>query len=73
MFGIGTIIDIAGAVLSGKEAGEQMRESDRRKEEAMRQSNKNTLGRVAGIAALGAVAALGINQMSDKKNSQKRA
>ena len=72
MFGI--LFDIAGTVLSGKEAGEQMRESDRRKQEAISKSNKDTLGRVAGIAALGAVAALGISKLSDnKKNSVKHS
>ncbi|MBR1647700.1 MAG: hypothetical protein IJ685_13145 [Selenomonadaceae bacterium] len=72
MFGI--LLDLAGAVLSGKDAGEQMRESDRRKQKAISESNKATLGRVAGIAAFGAVAALGINKLAeDKKNSGKRA
>ena len=72
MFGI--LLDIAGAVLSGKDAGEQMRESDRRKQEAINKSNKDTLGRVAGITALGAVAALGISKLADnKKNSAKRS
>jgi len=72
MFGV--LLDIAGAVLSGKDMNEQMRESDRRKQEAMSESNKATLGKVAGIAALGAVAAFGISKLSDnKKNSVKRA
>ena len=71
---LGILFDIAGAVLSGQDASEQMRESDRRKQEAMSKSNKATLGRVAGIAALGAVAALGINKLADdKKNSAKHA
>lgn len=72
MFGV--LFDIAGAVLSGKDMGEQMRESDRRKEEAISKSNSQTAGRVAGIAALGAIAALGISKLSDNKNnSTKRA
>ena len=72
MFGI--LFDIAGAVLSGKDMGEQMRESDRRKQESISKSNKDTLGRVAGITALGAIAAFGINKLADsKKNSVKRA
>ena len=71
MFGV--LLDIAGAVLSGKDMNEQMRESDRRKQEAMSESNKATLGKVAGIAALGAVAAFGINNLADNKKSVKRA
>lgn len=71
MFGV--ILDIAGAVLSGKDMGEQMRESDRRKQESISKSNKDTLGRVAGIAAFGAIAAWGINKLADNKNSAKRA
>ena len=65
---IGVLLDLAGAVLSGKEAGAQMEESDRRKQEAMSKSNRSTAGAVAGIAALGAIAALGINKLSDDKN-----
>ena len=64
---IGILLDLAGAVLSGKEAGAQMEESDRRKQEAIKKSNNSTAGRVAGIAALGAAAAFGISKLADDK------
>lgn len=71
---LGILVDLAGAVFSGKEAGEQMRESDRRKQEAIRKSNNSTAGRVAGIAALGAAAAFGISKLADdKKGGARRA
>lgn len=68
MFGLGTLFDLAGAVLSGKEAGAQMEESDRRKQEAINKSNRSTAGRMAGIAAFGAAAAWGINKLAEDKN-----
>lgn len=65
---LGILLDLAGAVFSSKEAGAQMEESDRRKQAAIDKSNSSTAGRVAGIAALGAVAALGINKLAEDKN-----
>ena len=62
------IFDLAGAVFSGQEMNESMRESDRRKREAISKSNRSTAGKVAGITALGAIAALGISMLADDKN-----
>lgn len=69
---IDILFDLAGAVFSGREMNESMRESDRRKDEAIKKSNSATLGRVAGIAAMGAVAAFGISQLADNKNNQNK-
>ena len=54
---------------------EKIRESDRRKQEAISKSNRSTVGKVAGLAALGAVAAYGISKLSEdnKKGGAQRA
>lgn len=71
---LGILFDLAGAVLSSKEAGAAMEESDRRKQEAIRKSDSSTASRVAGIAALGAAAAFGISKLADdKKGGVRRA
>jgi len=66
------ILDIIGAVAdcikSGQNMQKSMAESDKRKDEAIRKSNNATMGKVAGIAALSALAAFGINQISENKN-----
>lgn len=60
--------DLLGAVDSGKEMNRQIAESDRRKSEAINKSNRSMAGNIAGIAALGVAAALGINKLADDKN-----
>ena len=65
---LGVILDLAGAVLSGKDMNEKIKESDRRKAEAISKSNHSTAKNVAGIAALGAAAVFGINKLADNKN-----
>ena len=54
-------------ISSGQNMQKSMAESDRRKNEAISKSNSDTMGKVAGIAALGALAAFGINQLADNK------
>ena len=63
------ICDLAGAFFSGKDMNEKIRESDRRKAEAIRKSNSSTAKNVAGIAALGAAAVIGINKLANDKNN----
>ena len=65
---LGIILDLFGAVESGKEMNRQVAESDRRKAEAINKSNRSMAGNIAGIAALGVAAALGINKLADDKN-----
>ncbi len=72
---IDILFDLAGAVFSGQDMNEKIRESDRRKQEAISKSNRSTVGKVAGLAALGAVAAYGISKLSEdnKKGGAQRA
>lgn len=61
---------VANMVDSGQEMNRRIDESERQKNAAISQSNKSTAGKVAGITALGAIAALGISMLSDNKNDK---
>ena len=61
---------VAGAVNSGREMNESIEASDARKKQEISDSNKGTAKKVAGIAAVAGLVALGINHIANKNGGK---